>query len=103
MNIKASEIAAVLKEEIKNYKADFTPNEVGVVVEVGDGIARIIGLPHVMANEMILFESGAVGLAFNLEEETIGAIVLGDYYGIKEGSKVSRLKRIFCWWKIWYF
>uniref|UniRef100_UPI003F4BD390 F0F1 ATP synthase subunit alpha n=1 Tax=Brachyspira catarrhinii TaxID=2528966 RepID=UPI003F4BD390 len=94
MNIKASEIAAVLKEEIKNYKADFTPNEVGVVVEVGDGIARIIGLPHVMANEMILFESGAVGLAFNLEEETIGAIVLGDYYGIKEGSKVSRLKRI---------
>ena len=94
MNIKASEIAAVLKDEIKNYKADFTPNEVGVVVEVGDGIARIIGLPHVMANEMILFESGAVGLAFNLEEETIGAIVLGDYYGIKEGSKVSRLKRI---------
>lgn len=94
MNIKASEIAAVLKEEIKNYKADFSPNEVGVVVEVGDGIARIIGLPHVMANEMILFESGAVGLAFNLEEETIGAIVLGDYYGIKEGSRVSRLKRI---------
>lgn len=94
MNIKASEIAAVLKEEIKNYKADFTPNEVGVVVEVGDGIARVIGLPHVMANEMILFESGAVGLAFNLEEETIGAIVLGDYYGIKDGSKVSRLKRI---------
>lgn len=94
MNIKASEIAAVLKDEIKNYKADFTPNEVGVVVEVGDGIARIIGLPHVMANEMILFESGAVGLAFNLEEETIGAIVLGDYYGIKEGSKASRLKRI---------
>ena len=94
MNIKASEIAAVLKEEIKNYKADFTPNEVGVVVEVGDGIARVIGLPHVMANEMILFESGAVGLAFNLEEETIGVIVLGDYYGIKEGSKVSRLKRI---------
>ncbi|WP_300370951.1 F0F1 ATP synthase subunit alpha [Brachyspira sp.] len=94
MNIKASEIAAVLKDEIKNYKADFTPNEVGVVVEVGDGIARIIGLPHVMSNEMILFESGTVGIAFNLEEETIGAIILGNYYGIKEGSKVSRLKRI---------
>ncbi|WP_295158588.1 F0F1 ATP synthase subunit alpha [uncultured Brachyspira sp.] len=94
MNIKASEITAILKDEIKNYKADFTPNEVGVVVEIGDGIARIIGLPHVMANEMILFESGVVGLAFNLEEETIGAIVLGNYYGIKEGSKVSRLKRI---------
>ncbi|WP_297207596.1 F0F1 ATP synthase subunit alpha [uncultured Brachyspira sp.] len=94
MNIKASEIAAVLKEEIKNYKADFTPNEVGVVVEVGDGIARVIGLPHVMANEMILFECGSIGLAFNLEEETVGAIVLGDYFGIKEGSKVTRLKRI---------
>lgn len=94
MNIKASEITAILKEEIKNYKTDFTPNEVGVVVEVGDGIARIIGLPHVMANEMLMFECGAVGLAFNLEEETIGAIVLGDYVHIKQGSKVSRLKRI---------
>lgn len=94
MNIKANEIAALLKEEIKNYKADFAPNEVGVVVEVGDGIARIVGLPHIMANEMIKFECGAIGIAFNLEEETIGAIVLGDYIGIKEGSKVSRLKRI---------
>ena len=94
MNIKANEIAALLKEEIKNYKADFAPNEVGVVVEVGDGIARIVGLPHIMANEMIKFECGAIGIAFNLEEETIGAIVLGDYVGIKEGSKVSRLKRI---------
>lgn len=94
MNIKANEIAALLKEEIKNYKADFTPNEVGEVAEVGDGIARIIGLPHIMSNEMILFECGSVGIAFNLEEETIGAIILGDYYRIKEGSKVSRLKRI---------
>ena len=94
MNIKANEIAALLKEEIKNYKADFAPNEVGVVVEVGDGIARIVGLPHIMSNEMIKFECGAIGIAFNLEEETIGAIVLGDYVGIKEGSKVSRLKRI---------
>lgn len=94
MNIKANEIAALLKEEIKSYKADFAPNEVGVVVEVGDGIARIVGLPHIMANEMIKFECGAIGIAFNLEEETIGAIVLGDYVGIKEGSKVSRLKRI---------
>ena len=94
MNIKANEIAAILKEEIKNYKADFYPNEVGVVVEVGDGIARVMGLPHIMANEMITFECGSIGIAFNLEEETIGAIVLGDYTAIKEGSKVSRLKRI---------
>ena len=94
MNIKANEIAAILKEEIKNYKADFSPNEVGIVVEVGDGIARVMGLPHIMANEMITFECGSTGIAFNLEEETIGAIVLGDYTEIKEGSKVSRLKRI---------
>lgn len=94
MNINTNEIAAVLKEKIKNYKADFSPNEVGVVVEVGDGIARVMGLPSIMANEMITFECGATGIAFNLEEETIGAIVLGDYTGIKEGSKVSRLKRI---------
>ncbi len=94
MNIKTNEIAAILKEEIKNYKADFSPNEVGIVVEVGDGIARVMGLPHIMANEMITFECGSIGIAFNLEEETIGAIVLGDYTGIKEGSKVVRLKRI---------
>lgn len=94
MNIRANEIATVLKEKIKNYKADFSPNEVGVVVEVGDGIAKVIGIPHIMANEMITFECGATGIAFNLEEETIGAIVLGDYTGIKEGSKVSRLRRI---------
>ena len=94
MDINANEIATVLKEKIKNYKADFSPNEVGIVVEVGDGIARVMGLPHIMANEMITFECGSTGIAFNLEEETIGAIVLGDYTEIKEGSKVSRLKRI---------
>lgn len=94
MDINANEIATVLKEKIKNYKADFSPNEVGVVVEVGDGIARVMGLPRIMANEMITFECGSTGIAFNLEEETIGAIVLGDYTEIKEGSKVSRLKRI---------
>lgn len=94
MDINANEIATVLKEKIKNYKADFSPNEVGVVVEVGDGIARVMGLPHIMANEMITFECGSTGIAFNLEEETIGTIVLGDYTEIKEGSKVSRLKRI---------
>lgn len=94
MDINANEIATVLKEKIKNYKADFSPNEVGVVVEVGDGIARVMGLPHIMANEMITFECGSIGIAFNLEEETIGAIVLGDYTEIKEGSRVSRLKRI---------
>lgn len=94
MDINTNEIATVLKEKIKNYKADFSPNEVGVVVEVGDGIARVMGLPHIMANEMITFECGSTGIAFNLEEETIGAIVLGDYTEIKEGSKVSRLKRI---------
>lgn len=94
MDINANEIATVLKEKIKNYKADFSPNEVGIVVEVGDGIARVMGLPHIMANEMITFECGSIGIAFNLEEETIGAIVLGDYTEIKEGSKVSRLKRI---------
>ena len=88
MDINANEIATVLKEKIKNYKADFSPNE------VGDGIARVMGLPHIMANEMITFECGSTGIAFNLEEETIGAIVLGDYTEIKEGSKVSRLKRI---------
>lgn len=94
MNIKASEITAILKEEIRNYKTDFTPNEVGVVVEIGDGIAKVIGLPHVMSNEMLMFESGTLGLAFNLEEEIVGVIILGEYTEIKQGSKVMRQKKI---------
>jgi len=94
MNIKPNEITEVLKEEIKNYKADFKPSEVGTVIDVGDGIAHVIGLYHAMANEMLMFECGVTGLALNLEEETIGVIILGDYTEIKQGSKVSRLNRI---------
>lgn len=94
MNIKTNEITEILKSEIKNYQTDFSPNEVGVVVEVGDGIAKVIGIPHVMANEMLIFENGVTGLAFNLEEETVGVIILGEFNQIKQGDKVSRLKRI---------
>lgn len=94
MNIKPNEITDVLKEEIRNYMSDFKPNEVGTVIDVGDGIAHVTGLYHAMANEMLMFECGVTGIALNLEEEVIGVIILDDYTKIKQGSKVSRLNRI---------
>lgn len=94
MNIKTKEITDILKEEIKNYHAEYTSDEIGTVVEIGDGIARIIGLPNVMANEMVEFENGTMGLAFNLEEESVGVIILGEYTAIMQGSRVKRLHKI---------
>lgn len=94
MKISTGDIASVIKKEIENYAADLNVSEVGAVIEVGDGIARIYGLRNVMANEMIEFEDGTLGIAFNLEEESVGAIILGDYLHIREGFRVKRLKRV---------
>ena len=94
MKISTGDIASVIKKEIENYAADLNVSEVGSVIEVGDGIARIYGLRNVMANEMIEFEDGTLGIAFNLEEESVGAIILGDYLHIREGFRVKRLKRV---------
>ncbi|MBI4978400.1 MAG: F0F1 ATP synthase subunit alpha [Spirochaetes bacterium] len=94
MKINTGDIASVIKKEIENYAAELTTSEIGTVVEVGDGIARIYGLRNVMANEMIEFENGILGLAFNLEEESVGAIILGDFLEIKEGFRVKRLNRV---------
>lgn len=94
MNINTGEITEILKSQIKNYKSDFNPSEVGTVIDVGDGIAHVLGLPHVMSNEMLMFECGVTGIAFNLEEGSVGVIILGDYVHVKEGTKVSRLNKI---------
>ncbi len=94
MNIKTNQIADILKEEIKNYKSQYTSDELGSVVEIGDGIARVVGLPNVMANEMVEFENGIIGIAFNLEEDSVGVIILGDYTDITQGGRVKRLNRI---------
>ena len=92
--IKADEVASVLKKQILDYDSKIEAEEIGEVLEVGDGIARIYGLADVMANEMIEFENGVQGLTLNLEEDSVGAVVLGDYLGIHEGSKVKRLNRL---------
>ncbi len=88
MKFKADEIATIIKDEIRHYTSAIDVAEVGKVLEVGDGVARIYGLPNAMAMEMLEFASGAVGVVFNLEENSIGAVVLGDYLDVKEGEEV---------------
>src|SRR4051812_9884230 len=89
MKFKADEISSVIQREIEQFQAEVTRTEVGSVLEVGDGIARIHGLSGVMTGEMLSFENGVRGLAFNLEESSVGAIILGDYTGIHEGETVT--------------
>src|SRR5438034_94406 len=89
MRFNADEIVSVLSEEIEQYRAQVESREVGKVLEVGDGIARVYGISSVMANEMVEFTRAKVrGLAFNLEENSVGVIILGDYLGIEEGDEV---------------
>ena len=92
--IRADEIERVLREEIENYDQAISVAEVGSVISVGDGIARIHGLDKVMAGELIEFPHGVAGIALNLEEDQVGAVLLGDYTEIKEGDEVRRTGRI---------
>jgi F-type H+-transporting ATPase subunit alpha len=90
MKFKVDEIASVIEEEIRKYRAEVDLSEVGEVLEVGDGIARIYGLTGAMAGERLEFANGAQGQVFNLEEDSVGAVVLGEYLGIKGGDEVRR-------------
>ena len=92
--IRADEIAGILRQEIENYERVIDVSEVGSVISVGDGIARIHGLEKVMAGELIEFPHDVAGIAMNLEEDQVGAVLLGDYTEIKEGDEVRRTKRI---------
>ena len=94
MKFKADEIATILKDEISQYQSQLDVAQVGKVLEVGDGVARIYGLTSAMAGEMLQFASGATGLALNLEENSIGAVVLGNYLSIKEGEEVRTTGRL---------
>ena len=94
MEFDVSEISGILKNQISNYKNKLDVSKVGQVVEVGDGIARIYGLDDAMAGEILEFENGIFGEVFNLEEDSIGAIVYGDYTKIKEGSDVRPTGRL---------
>jgi F-type H+-transporting ATPase subunit alpha len=93
-NIKADEITQLLREQIENYQQTVAVEEVGSVISVGDGIARIHGLDNCMAGEMIEFPHGVFGIALNLEEDQVGVVLLGDYTEIVEGDTVKRTKRI---------
>jgi F-type H+/Na+-transporting ATPase subunit alpha len=92
--IRADEISKIIRQQIENFDAGMTVDEVGTVISVGDGIARIHGLEKVMAGELLEFDEGASGLALNLEEDRVGAVLLGDYLTIEEGDIVKRTKRI---------
>ena len=94
MTIRPDEITSVLKKEIENFDVDLSLEEVGTVLEVGDGIARVYGLERVMANEMVQFENGSYGMAFNLEEDSVGIVILGGYLEIREGQTVKRTGRV---------
>ncbi|MBS1787195.1 MAG: F0F1 ATP synthase subunit alpha [Acidobacteria bacterium] len=92
--IRADEISKIIRQQIENFDAGVTVAEVGTVIKVGDGIAEIHGLEKVMAGELLEFDKGASGLALNLEEDKVGAVLLGEYQAIKEGDIVKRTKRI---------
>jgi F-type H+-transporting ATPase subunit alpha len=92
--IRADEITSILRQEIENYETAVDVSEVGSVISVGDGIARIHGLEKVMAGELIEFPHDVAGIAMNLEEDQVGSVLLGDYTEIKEGDEVRRTRRI---------
>jgi len=94
MDIRAAEISAILKDQIKNYGAEAEVADVGQVLSVGDGIARVYGLDEVKAGELVEFPGGIKGMALNLERDNVGCVIFGDDRGIKEGDTVKRLGAI---------
>ena len=94
MNIRPEEISSVIKEQIKGYSAKLDVSEVGTVIQVGDGIARVYGLDNAMSGELLEFENGVYGMAQNLEEDNVGVVILVSDEGIKEGSSVKLTGRV---------
>jgi F-type H+-transporting ATPase subunit alpha len=92
--IKADEISQLIREQIENYETKIAVDEVGTVITLGDGIARVYGLDKVMAGELLQFPHGVAGLAMNLEEDQVGVVLLGEYTEIREGDEVKRTGRI---------
>ena len=88
MKLRPEEISSVLSQELKQYSQELDVESVGTILQVGDGIARIYGLEDALASELLEFPGGVKGMALNLEEETVGAVILGDYTQVKEGDTV---------------
>src|ERR1044071_8861989 len=94
MDIKADEISKIIREQIGSYAVDVDVAEVGSIISLGDGIARVHGVDNAIAGEMLEFPHGVFGIALNLEEESVGAVLLGEFKEIKEGDLVKRTNRI---------
>lgn len=94
MSIRPEEISSLIKKQIEQYQADIEVVEVGTVIQVGDGIARVHGLEKVMAGELLEFANGVMGMALNLESDNVGVVILGPYTEIREGDQVKRTGRI---------
>jgi F-type H+-transporting ATPase subunit alpha len=94
MNIKAEEISKIIREQIGSFAVDVDVAEVGSIISIGDGIARLHGVENAMAGEMLEFPHGVFGIALNLEEDSVGAVLLGEFREIKEGDPVKRTGRI---------
>src|ERR1700758_2624423 len=92
--IKADEITQLIRQQIENYESKIAVDEVGTILTLGDGIARVHGLDKVMAGELLSFPHGVAGIALNLEEDQVGVVLLGEYTELKEGDEVKRTGRI---------
>src|SRR5688572_10234135 len=92
--IRAEEITSIIQQELEGYQTVLDVKEVGTVLSVGDGIARIHGLEKVMYGELVEFPHDVVGIAMNLEEDNVGTVLLGEFAKIKSGDQVRRTKRI---------
>ncbi|HEX6908148.1 MAG TPA: F0F1 ATP synthase subunit alpha, partial [Terriglobales bacterium] len=92
--IKADEITQLIREQIENYESKIAVDEVGTVISLGDGIARLYGLDKAMAGELLSFPHDVKGIAMNLEEDQVGSVLLGDYTEVREGDEVKRTGQI---------
>ena len=94
MELKPEEITKIIRSQIQNYEAKLEQSETGIVILVGDGIAKASGLDKCMAGELVEFPNGSFGMAQNLEEDTVSIVILGSDQGIKEGDVVKRTGRV---------
>lgn len=94
MSIKPEEISALIKQQIENYRSVVEVSDVGTVIHIGDGIARVHGLANAMAGELVEFSNGVMGMVLNLEESHVGIVILGPYQDIREGDQVKRTGRL---------
>lgn len=94
LSIKPEEISTLIKQQIQQYESDIQVVDVGTVIQIGDGIARVHGLENCMAGELLEFSNGVVGMALNLEQDNVGVVIMGPFKGIREGDQVKRTGRI---------